>query len=127
MDNFSLGKMNLTRIGNSAQEPRCVPRQSTGISRHAAPTALPSKGPVAIRESTLVSQASPSGSAKFDFSGKSGAREREPQRRGLKIGSIRLGSGFINQAAASTRLKKRSRRRKPSSMRSMEVAYERRK
>src|ERR1700682_3405932 len=108
MDNLSVGKMNVTRIGKSAQEARCVPRQSTGISSHAAPSALPSKGPVAIRESTLVSQASPSGSTRLDFSGKSGAREREPQRRGLKIGSIRLGSGFINQAAASTRLKNRS-------------------
>src|SRR5215470_9447523 len=49
-------------------------------------------------------------------------RERAPQILGLKTGSMRSGSGFTNQAAASARDKNRSRRRKPSSIRSMEVA-----
>src|ERR1700688_2364545 len=124
--------MNLTRIGKSAQEARREPRQFTGISCHAAPSVLPAKGPVAILQSTPVSQASPKGSARWDFSGKSGASEREPQRRGVKIGwtENRLDAKRLRaygprahvQAAASTRLKKRSRRRKPSSIRSMEVA-----
>src|ERR1700686_490737 len=98
MDNLSLGNMNLTRIGKSAQEARRAPRQFTGISCHAAPSVLPAKGPVAILQSTPVSQASPKGSARWDFSGKSGASEREPQRRGLKIGSMRNGSELMGRA-----------------------------
>src|SRR6266852_9594563 len=93
MDSFSWGKMNFTRIGKSLQEVRRVPRHSAGISLHAVPSVFSLKGPVAILQSTPVSQASPSGSVRLDFSGKSGSSEREPQRRGLKIGAMRIGSG----------------------------------
>src|SRR6266852_3721358 len=114
--------MNLTRIGKSGMAVSLVPRHSGGISPHAAPKVFPAKGPVAILQSTPVSQASPSGSVRFDFSGKSGANERAPQRRGLKMGSMRVGVGLTVYDAASAREKKRSRRRSPSSIRSMEVA-----
>src|ERR1700694_3391182 len=122
MESFSVGKRNFTRRGKSATEARLVPRQSAGIPRQAAPSARPAKGPLAKRQSTLVSQASPSGSARSVLAGKRGASERAPQGRGLKTGSIREGSGFTDQEAASAREKKRPRRRRPSSMRSIEVA-----
>jgi hypothetical protein len=122
MDNLSVGKMNFTRSGKSSVEVRFTPRHSAPISAHAVPSVFPANGPLAIRQSTPVSQASPNGSVKLVFSGKSGAKERAPQRRGLKIGSMRNGSGLTVYAAASAREKKRSRRRSPSSMRSMEVA-----
>lgn len=101
MDNLSLGKMNFTRMGKSRTIARREPRHSGGICRHASPSDFPAKGPVATLQSMPVSQASPRGSVRLIFSGKSGAREREPQSRGLKIGSIRNGSGFIQQASAS--------------------------
>src|SRR5260370_26211346 len=87
------GKMNFTRIGTFLGEARRVPRHSAGISLHAVPSVFPLKGPVAILQSTPVSQASPSGSARVDFAGLGGASEREPQRAGLKIGSMRRGAG----------------------------------
>jgi len=45
-----------------------------------------------------VSQASPSGSVRFVFSGNNGASDLEPQMRGLKMGSMRNGSGLIGNA-----------------------------
>ena len=70
-----------------------------------------------------MSQASPIGSGEIRFfREKRRERTRAPDTLGLKIGSMRSGAGFTNYAAASAREKKRSRRRKPSSMRSMEVA-----
>lgn len=56
-----------------------------------------------------------------------GASERAPQMRGMNLGAMRVGTGRVDAGgtvyeAASARLKKRPRRRKPSSMRSMEVA-----
>jgi hypothetical protein len=45
-------------------------------------------------QSRPVSHASPSGSARLFLSGYSGASERAPQIRGLKIGSMRVGSGL---------------------------------
>src|SRR5262249_31758021 len=74
----------------------CVPRQSAGISRQASASDIPAKEPLAIVHFTSESQASPMGSVRLDFWGKSGASEREPQRRGLKVGSMRNGSGFMN-------------------------------
>src|SRR6202044_1369797 len=70
------------------------PFHSTGISRHASASFFPAYGPDAKTQSLPVSHASPSGSVRFDFSGKNGAREREPQGRGLKIGSKRAGQRF---------------------------------
>src|ERR1700687_5664273 len=114
--------MNFTRSGKSVHEASRVPRHSPGISRQASPRVFPSNGGETIRQSNPVSHASPKGSTKLDFSGYSGAREGAHQSRGLKIGSMRIGAGFTNQAAASAREKNRSKRRKPSSMRSIEVA-----
>jgi len=71
-----------------------LPRHSAGISVQAAPSVFPVNGPEAMRQSTPVSQASPSGSVRLDFSGKSGASERAPQRRGLKMGTMRVGVGL---------------------------------
>src|SRR5882724_2945351 len=144
MDNLSVGKINFTRRGKSFVEARLVPRHSTGISAQASPSVFPANGPDATLQSTPVSQASPIGSVRFDFSGKRGANDRAPQILGLKMGSMRVGVGFTkclgfarvkavrksgswaaalhNQTAASARAKKRSMRRKPSSMRSMDVA-----
>src|SRR5882724_5137702 len=127
MESFSRGNINLTRSGKSLWEANREPRQSGGIAVHASPRLLPANGPEATLQSTPVSQASPRGSGRLVLSGYMGARERDPQIRGLKIGSMRVGSGFTNHAAASARLKKRARRRKPSSIRSMEVAYDNRK
>jgi len=69
-----------------------------------------------------VSHASPKGSCKFDFPGKRGASERAPHKRGLKMGSMRVGVGLTIYDAASAREKKRSSLRSPSSMRSIDVA-----
>src|SRR6266481_8127526 len=110
MESLSFGKMNLTRIGKSPGSVKRVPRHSGDISRHASPKVLPAKGPEATLQSTPVSQASPIGSARFDFSGYSGASERAPQMRGTNLGSMRNGSGFTNYDAASARVKTRSRR-----------------
>src|SRR5580765_2886546 len=98
MDNLSLGKMNFTRRGKSRTEESLVPRQSARISRQAAPSDFPAKGPVATLQSRPVSQASPSGSVRFVFSGNNGASDLEPQMRGLKMGSMRNGSGLIGNA-----------------------------
>src|SRR6266851_4498218 len=93
MESLSCGKINFTRMGKSLQETSRVPRHSAGIALHASPNVFPWNGPEAILQLTPVSQASPSGSARLVFSGYMGARERDPQRRGLKIGSMRIGSG----------------------------------
>src|SRR6476661_192063 len=98
MDNLSLGKMNFKRRGKSGTEESLAPRQSAGISRQASPSDFPANGPVATLQSTPVSQASPSGWARFVFSGKRGARESVPQMRGLKMGLMRNGSGLIGNA-----------------------------
>src|SRR5579863_4793136 len=98
MESLSFGKINFARSGNSFTALRADPRHSSDISCHVAPSVLPAYGPVAILHSRPVSQASPSGSARFVFSGKRGARDREPQMRGLKMGSIRNGSGFNEEA-----------------------------
>src|SRR5215468_6165456 len=95
MESLSVGKMNFTRRGKLPGWVKSVPRQSAGISRHASFREIPENEPVAIRQFTSVSHASPIGSARFALSGKNGAREREPQRRGLNVGSMRKGSGFI--------------------------------
>src|SRR2546426_222557 len=47
-----------------------------------------------MRHSRPVNHASPSGSERFVFSGKSGSRERDPQIRGAKMGSRRVGSSL---------------------------------
>src|SRR6266446_3225224 len=94
MDNLSVGKINFTRRGKSLVEARLVPRHSAGISAQASPSVFPANGPDAILQSTPVSHASPSGSLRFDFSGKTGASERAPQILGLKMGSMRVGVGF---------------------------------
>src|SRR5712664_4564722 len=86
--------MNLTRRGTSVTAASWLPRHSTGISAQASPSVFPAKGPDAILQSTPVSHASPSGSLRFDFSGKRGANERAPQILGLKMGSMRVGVGF---------------------------------
>ena len=72
----------------------CSPRHSDGISFQACRSVLPMNGPEATLQSTPVSQASPIGSGKFDFSGKRGANERAPQILGLKMGSMRMGAGL---------------------------------
>ncbi len=127
IESLSVGKINFTSNGKSGLEASLLPRHSADISRQASPSVFPANGPLEMRQSTPVSQASPSGSVRFVLSGNRGARDLAPQIRGLKMGSIRRGSGFSGetltfQAAASTRVKKRSRRRSPSSMRSMDVA-----
>src|SRR6266481_2677239 len=94
MDNLSVGKINFTRRGKSFVEARLVPRHSAGISAQASPSVFPVNGPDAILQSTPVSHASPSGSLRFDFSGKRGANDRAPQILGLKMGSMRVGVGF---------------------------------
>src|SRR5258705_13837356 len=86
--------MNLTRRGNSATAASWLPRHSTGISAQASPSVFPANGPDATLQSTPVSHASPSGSVRFDFSGKRGANDRAPQILGLKMGSMRVGVGF---------------------------------
>src|SRR4029077_10782484 len=116
MESLSFGKMNLIRIGKSPGPVKRVPRHSGGISRHASPNVFPAKGPETTLQSIPVSQASPIGSGKSDFSGYRGANERAPQMRGTKTGSIRNGSGFTIYDAASAREKNRSRRRRPSSI-----------
>src|SRR5580704_9614845 len=100
---MSVGKMNFTRSGNSSPSANCAPRHSEGIARHASRSVLPRNSEVATRQSSPVSQASPSGSARFDFSGKSGASDRAPQMRGLKIGSSRWGAGFKLSSGLSPR------------------------
>src|SRR5713101_4842020 len=90
MESLSCGKINFTRMGKSLQETSRVPRHSAGIALHASPNVFPWNGPEAILQLTPVSQASPSGSARLVFSGYMGARERDPQRRGLKIGSMEV-------------------------------------
>src|SRR5579883_1068818 len=87
--------MNLRRRGKSRAALRWPPRQSGGISCQASLRVFPAKWPVAMRQSSPVSQASPTGSGRLVFCGKSGARERTPQMRGEKIGSMRKGSGFM--------------------------------
>src|SRR5579871_2573039 len=71
----------------------------SGISRQASFREMPENEPVAMRQLTSKSHASPMGSARFALSGKRGARVREPQRRGLNVGSIRKGSGFMGVVA----------------------------
>src|SRR5215467_1895811 len=93
MESLSFGKMNFRRSGKSLGSEKFPPRHSAGISRHASAKVLPANGPLATRQFTSVSQASPIGSSRFAFSGYSGASERDPQIRGLKVGSIRNGSG----------------------------------
>src|SRR5487761_382479 len=115
MDNLSFVKINLTKMGNSFVDLKYEPRHSSGIFRQASPRDLPAKGPVATAQEMPVSQASPRGSARLVFPGNRGARDFAPQRRGLKTGSMRNGSGLNGEAltchaAASTRVKKRSRR-----------------
>src|SRR5258707_9969435 len=95
MESLSVGKINLARRGKSLECANIVPRHSAGISRQAPASVIPANEPVATRHFTSESHASPTGSARLDFSGYSGAREREPHRRGLNVGSMRNGSGFI--------------------------------
>src|SRR6202041_3351177 len=91
-ESFSCEKINFTRRGNAALRLLiCVPVHSAGISGHASLSFFPANGPEAKRHWSPVSQASPSGSARLVFSGKSGASVRAPQGRGLKIGSSRAG------------------------------------
>src|SRR6267378_5134515 len=125
MESLSFGKINLTRIGKQPGSVKRMPRHSGGISRHASPKVLPAKGPEATLQSVPVSQASPIGSGRFNFSGYNGVSERAPQMRGTKVGAMRKGSGVSGQpltfqVAASARAKNRLRRRKPSSMRSID-------
>src|SRR5690242_2646408 len=94
MESLSFGNMNFTRRGKSGTDSSRLPRHSIDILCHAAPSVSPTYGPVAILQSSPVSQTSPSGSVRFVFSGKRGARERAPQMRGLNTGSMRVGSGF---------------------------------
>ena len=94
MESLSCGKINFTRIGKSWQDVNRVPRHSADIALHPSPKVFPAKGPEAILQPTPVSQASPINSLRFAFSGKRGASERDPQGRGLKIGSMRIGSGL---------------------------------
>src|ERR1700676_802967 len=158
MESLSCGKMNLISTGKSGHFFNCVPRHSAGMARQLSFRVRLAYGPLTTLQSKPVSQASPSGSDKFVFSGNRGASERAPHGRGLKIGSIleitgvtpagvdkpredkagledsgcdssgllRTGSATVHDAT-STRAKKFSRRRNPSSIRSMEVAYEIRK
>src|SRR5271163_1491034 len=49
-----------------------------------------------MRQSTLVIQTSPMGSARAVLVGNSGARLSEPQMRCKKTGSMRLGAGFTS-------------------------------
>src|ERR1700682_2091981 len=86
--------MNFTRIGKLSVKASCVPFHSTDIARHAVSRVCPSNSPETILQCVPVSHASPSGSATFDFSGNNGANECAPQMRGLKIGSMRSGSGL---------------------------------
>src|SRR5215470_14674170 len=97
MESLSVGKINFTSKGKSTGFLNDVPRHSTGISRQASAREIPEKEPVAMRQLTSVSQASPMGSARFDLSGESGARVREPHKRGLNVGSTRNGSGFMKE------------------------------
>src|ERR1700730_936801 len=123
MDNLSSGKMNFTSTGNSAVAASQVPRQSGGMRCQASPSVNPAKGPLWRRDSLAVSHASPRVSARFVLSGKYGASERVPQMRGLKIGSIRDGTGSnTDQEAASAREKNFSSRWRPSSIFAMDVA-----
>src|SRR4029077_1346310 len=62
---------------------------------------LPAKGPVATRQFTSVSQASPIGSARVVCSGKIGESECEPKRRGVKGVSMRKGTRWACSSAAS--------------------------
>src|SRR5438128_4413869 len=96
MESLSVGKINFASKGKSPGWANIVPRHSAGISRQASAREIPEKEPVTILQLTSLSQASPMGSLRFDFSGNSGASEREPQIRALKVGSIRNGSGFMN-------------------------------
>src|SRR6266850_1387509 len=89
-----MGKMNLTSRGKSGTAASCLPRQFEGISAQASRNVFPVNGPDATVQSTPVSHASPSGSVRFDFSGKRGANDRAPQILGLKMGSMRVGVGF---------------------------------
>src|SRR6201998_649035 len=101
MDSLSRGNRNFRSSGNSLYRPERVPRHSAGISRQAAPSDFPANGLVATFESNAVSQASPSGSLRFVLSGKSGARDRAPQGRGLKIGSMRVRTGATTHQKAA--------------------------
>src|SRR5271163_4492426 len=96
MESLPVGKINLSNRGKSPASWKFAPRQSSGISRQASASFLPAKGPEVMRQFTSVSQASPMGSDRLVFSGYSGASECEPQRRGLKVGSMRNGSVFID-------------------------------
>ncbi len=95
MESLSVGKMNFANSGKSPAWANMVPRHSAGISRQASAREIPENEPVAILQFTSLSHASPTGSRRFAFSGKSGASDREPQMRALKVGSMRNGSGFI--------------------------------
>src|SRR5216684_903623 len=94
MESLSAGKMNLTSKGKSRTAASRSPRQFAGISAQASRNVFPVNGPDATLQSTPVSHASPSGSLKFDLSGKRGANECAPQILGLKMGSMRVGVGF---------------------------------
>ena len=124
-ESFSSGKMNFTNRGKSRPVSARVPAHSGGISRQATRNSRPAKGPFANRHSPPVIQASPSGSPRPDFSGKKGARERDPHGRGLKTGSRRAGQTIIDSRRGGVHFdlpKKRAIRLSPSSMRSIEVA-----
>src|SRR5258708_14476336 len=108
MDNLSVGKMNFTRSGKSFVAARLVPRQSAGISSQAAPSVLPANGPLAMRQSRPVNQASPTGDFSSGTSGKRGASELATQMRGTNLASIRNGYAPTLYAAASSREEKRS-------------------
>src|SRR5882724_7359617 len=103
MESLSVGKINFASRGKSPGRANIVPRHSAGISRQASAREIPEKEPVTIRQLTSLSQASPMGSLRLDFFGNSGASEREPQIRGLKVGSIRKGSGFMSSGLACVR------------------------
>src|SRR5260370_356743 len=102
MDSFSWGKMNFTRIGKSLREARRVPRHSAGISLHAMLSVFPLNGPVAILQSTPVSQASPSGSARLDFSGESGPGGRGHARWGRAYSASITGTESMGRGMASS-------------------------
>src|SRR5215470_16355036 len=101
MESLSVGKMNFASRGKSPGVENFVPRHSAGISRQASFKGIPEKEPLEMRQLTSESHASPMGSVRLGLSGKRGVREREPQRRGLNVGSMRNGSGFMNAASGN--------------------------
>src|SRR5213594_2216399 len=113
MESLSVGNMNFKRRGKSVSSRNIRPRQAVVISFQASPSVLSTNGPLAMRQSRPVNQASPIGDLRSCISGKRGASELLTHRRSENVGLMRNGSGAIGQAltfqaAASAREKKRS-------------------